>query len=215
MKKKITIDLLRHGEPEGGDILRGRVNPPLTELGWQQMHASAGSSSTDDVHGLPWTHIVSSSLQRCRAFGEHLTQEHGIPLQVEDDWQEIDYGDWDGMLIKDWRKAAADQFKEFRHDLSKLAPPNGEPYLDFKDRILGAWEKLSEKPDGSHVLVICHGGVMRVVIPTVLGMPLNQTFPLNIPFACLSRIHLTVTENSDGSIEQISAGFSGHNLAQH
>jgi len=213
MKKNITIDLLRHGEPEGGDILRGRVNPVLTERGWQQMHASAGSSSQSET--LPWTDIVTSSLDRCRAFGEHLNSEHDIPLQVEDNWQEIDYGDWDGMLIKDWRVAAADQFKAFRNDLSKLSPPNGEPYLVFKDRILTAWQALCAKPDGSHILVITHGGVMRVVIPTVLGMPLNKTFPLNIPFACLSRIHLTVSENSDGSIEQLNASFSGHNLAQH
>ena len=30
------IDLIRHGEPSGGDVFRGRVNPPLTDLGrWQ------------------------------------------------------------------------------------------------------------------------------------------------------------------------------------
>jgi len=49
-------------------------------------------------------------------------------------------------------------------------------------------------PDGSHALIVTHGGVMRVVLPTVLGMPLNRSFPLHIPFACLSRI-LIHTEN--------------------
>ena len=36
LKKTIYVDFIRHGEPEGGDILRGRVNPKLTELGWAQ-----------------------------------------------------------------------------------------------------------------------------------------------------------------------------------
>lgn len=30
-----TIDLLRHGEPVGGNVLRGRTDHELTELGWQ------------------------------------------------------------------------------------------------------------------------------------------------------------------------------------
>ena len=40
-KRIITVDLLRHGEPEGGDILRGRINPKLTPTGWRQMSTSA------------------------------------------------------------------------------------------------------------------------------------------------------------------------------
>ena len=30
------VDLIRHGEPEGGDVFRGHSDHPLTELGWQQ-----------------------------------------------------------------------------------------------------------------------------------------------------------------------------------
>ena len=96
-------------------------------------------------------------------------------------------------------------FREFRKDLSKLAPPEGEDYLSFKDRILGAWDAIAAKPDGSHVLLVTHGGVMRVVLPTVLGMPLNRSFPLHIPFACLSRISLVVDD------DKVSASLLSHN----
>jgi len=144
--------------------------------------------------GTAWTEIVSSPLQRCRAFAEQLAQAREIPLQVEPHWQEIDYGDWDGLPLHQWREVAAEQFREFRQDLSKLAPPGGEAYLPFRDRVLAALQALAEKPDGSHILLVTHGGVMRVVLPTVLGMPLNRTNPLQIPFACLSRIELLVEE---------------------
>ncbi len=156
-----------------------------------------------------WTHIVSSPLQRCRHFAEHVAGHADIELQVEDRWQEIDYGDWDGMPLDEWRRQAADQFKEFRKDLSKLAPPNGEDYLTFKDRVLAAWQSISEKPDGSHVLLVTHGGVMRVLLPTVLGMPLNQSYPLHIPFACFSRVSLQVED------DRISASLRFHNAAEY
>lgn len=195
-QKRITIDFIRHGEPEGGDILRGRVNPELTELGWSQMRNAA---ALDDGHKVStatpaWTHIVSSPLSRCREFADRTARTVNLSASIEDQWQEIDYGDWDGMLISDWRKVAADQFKAFQTDLAALAPPNGEDYLTFKERIQSAFKGLAELPDRSHVLVVTHGGVLRVVLPTILGMPLNKSFPLYIPFACFSRISVDVVE---------------------
>ncbi len=186
--KHITVDLLRHGEPGGGDILRGRIDPELTSRGWRQMGASAERADAN------WTHLYASPLRRCRDFAHHLAQSRRLALRIEDQWQEIDYGDWDGMPISEWRKLAASQFRGFREDITALAPPNGESFVDFRDRVLQAWEGISELPDGSHVLIVTHSGVMRVILPSVLGMPLNQSNPLNIPFACLSRILLSVED---------------------
>lgn len=210
-KKHILVDLLRHGQPQGGEVLRGRIDHPLTELGWQQMQrATALSREKTKAPVTPdWTHIVSSPLQRCRQFAEYVSQQTALDLQVEEHWQEIDYGDWDGMPLKEWRVQAASQFREFRKDLSKLAPPNGEDYLSFKERVLAAWESLAEKPDGSHVLVVTHGGVLRVVLPTVLGMPLNRSHPLHIPFACFSRVSLEV------EADKINASLLFHNAAEY
>ena len=190
----MLIDILRHGQPEGGDILRGRVDLALTEAGWSQMYTSVGLEGAT-AGAVPFTHIVSSPLQRCRKFAEALSTSNNIPLVVEPDWQEIDYGLWDGMEVSEWRKVAAEQFRAFRQDMTALAPPEGELYVDFRDRVLRAWEQLSGLSQGmtadSHVLLITHGGVMRVILPTVLGMPLNRTGVLQIPFACLSRIEVS------------------------
>ncbi len=143
-----------------------------------------------------WTHIISSPLLRCREFAQRTAKAVGLSLNIEDQWQEIDYGDWDGMAASEWRKVAADQFKAFRNDLSALAPPNGETYLDFRDRVLEAWKEIAKFDDGAHLLVVTHGGVLRVVLPTVLGMSLNRSFPLHIPFACFSRISLRIKQDS-------------------
>ena len=192
MKKTLTIDLLRHGEPHGGDILRGRVNPELTETGWNQMRQSTSDAALNSAS--QWHSIITSPLARCRAFAETFSGEQGIDCRPDDQWQEIDYGDWDGLPIARWRELAADQFKAFRQDESALKPPGGENFVDFRDRVLAALQSLGQYPDGAHLLLVTHGGVMRVVIPWVLGMPLNRSFPLHIPFACLSRLTLRVGE---------------------
>lgn len=190
-KKQITIDLLRHGEPEGGEVLRGRVDHILTELGWQQMRAAVANIATRDQKE-QWTHIITSPLLRCSAFARMIAQERGLPIREEASWQEIDYGDWDGMPLKEWREQAGPMFREFRHDMAQLRPPNGEDFISFKDRVLQAWQELQALPDGSHVLLVTHGGVLRVILPSVLGMPLNRSQPLHIPFASCSRVSLEV-----------------------
>lgn len=156
-----------------------------------------------------WTHIISSPLQRCRDFANRTAEAVALELHVDENWQEIDYGDWDGIPASEWREIAADQFKAFRKDLSALQPPNGEAYLDFRDRIVNAWNSLANFENNSHVLVVTHGGVLRVVLPTVLGMPLNRSFPLHIPFACFSRVTLTVKAG------KISSALIFHNGAEY
>jgi broad specificity phosphatase PhoE len=158
---------------------------------------------------LPWDEIITSPLQRCRAFAEALASRAGIPVVIEPDWQEINYGDWDGMPLSEWRESAADQFREFRKDMTTLHPPNGEAFTVFRDRVLAAWQHVLDKPEGSRVLVVTHGGVMRVVLPTVLGIPLNRTGVLDIPFACLSRVQIT---QRDGRLFSI---LQGHNLGNN
>ncbi len=192
--KTLLIDLLRHGKPTGGEILRGRVNPELTPLGWQQMREAAGLSEDNKLlkTAPAWTHVFSSSLARCSAFAEQAAAAHDLPVHICDEWQEIDYGDWDGKPVGEVWEAAQKQFRAFRKDKSKLQPPNGESFLDFEARITGAWEDLLKLEDGSHVLVVTHGGAMRVILPLVLGMPVNNSFPLHIPFACMSRISINV-----------------------
>lgn len=189
--KRITIDLLRHGEPEGGDVLRGKINHALTQQGWQQMGDAVALIEARD-RSLAWTHIVTSPLQRCSAFADSIAQKRGIALQTESAWQEIDYGDWDGMQLTEWREQAGPMFREFRSDMAALQPPNGENFVAFKDRVLQAWQDLQSLPDRSHVLLVTHGGVLRVILPTVLGMPLNCSQPLHIPFASYSRVSLWV-----------------------
>lgn len=217
--RQILLDIIRHGEPEGGDILRGRVDPRLTERGWQQMRHATGllnSVNNNDVRDIHpdapcWDTVITSPLQRCSAFAEEVASSLGLldALRVEEQWAEIDYGDWDGMPLDEWRTLAKEQFKAFRKDLNALRPPNGEAYVDFRDRVLGAWEELAQLPDGSHALLVTHGGVMRVLLPTVLGMPLNASFPLHIPFAAISRVRLQTRNN------KTSATLLFHNGAEY
>ena len=61
MSEFTVVDLLRHGEPDGGQKFRGSVDDPLNVRGWEQMRTAVGNYRE-------WEVIISSPLIRCAAF---------------------------------------------------------------------------------------------------------------------------------------------------
>ena len=83
------VDLLRHGEPEGGQMFRGAVDDPLSPRGWDQMRTAVGDYRE-------WDAIVSSPLVRCAAFAGELAERLDRPLEIVREFSEISFGVWEG-----------------------------------------------------------------------------------------------------------------------
>ncbi|MDX1655209.1 MAG: alpha-ribazole phosphatase family protein [Candidatus Competibacteraceae bacterium] len=181
MSETTTIDLLRHGEPVGGRKFRGLVDDPLSEAGWRHMRQAVG-----DHH--PWNRLITSPLSRCAAFSRELARRHGIPLEIEPRFRELSFGDWDGHLVADIDANDPQALGRFWCDPLNHAPPGGESLAAFDTRVTVAWEELVEQQAGGHLLVVCHGGIIRVVLGHILEMPLARLWRLAVPYASLSRV---------------------------
>jgi alpha-ribazole phosphatase/probable phosphoglycerate mutase len=179
-----TIDLMRHGEPVGGSRYRGRLDDPLSDRGWAQMHAAVGDHR-------PWEHIVSSPLLRCRAFAEALSQRLGLPLEIDPRWQELDFGDWEGHSAEELWVTDPQRLRKFWSDPITHPPPGGESLAAFGDRVMGAWNELLTRHAGRHLLVVGHAGVIRMVVRHVLDMPLERLFRIQVPNAGITRVQVT------------------------
>lgn len=183
-----TIDLLRHGACQGGSIFRGHTDSALSALGQQQM-----LSALDKLRALnpeqnnPWQSIISSPLQRCANVAADLATPQQ-PLILEPAFQEISFGDWDGQLTEQVLTEQPQQVAAFWESPSRHTPPNGEPLQDFERRVARAWSELLQNQRGNHVLLISHGGVVRMLLAKLLSMPLHALTSLNVPHGCISRI---------------------------
>lgn len=133
---KTRIDVMRHGEPEGGDVLRGRTDHALTDKGWAQARQRCANLLALQQ---PWQQIISSPLQRCRAFAEQLAEQLQIPCVIEDHWQEIDYGDWENQSSKVLWQQNPKHIQQLWSDPMNFCAPNGEAVSDFSARIEQAW----------------------------------------------------------------------------
>ena len=178
------FDLLRHGEPDGGPRYRGHRDDRLSDLGWEQM----GAALRDDDH---WDHILTSPLARCRAFAEALAAERGLSCTVEPGFKEISFGAWEGLTPEQVEERFGDSQARFWRDAERHSPDGGESIQAFHERVGAAWRHWHKELAGQRVLLVCHGGVIRMILAEVLETPLEAAFrTVAVPYANRSRIRL-------------------------
>ena len=143
--------LIRHGETEG-NALRIVQHPhvPLSPRGLVQAERLARRLAAVGI-----VRIVASDYARAVATAEHLQRATGAPLVIEPLLRERNFGDLRG------RPYAELGFDMFEPD---YAPPNGETWPMFHERVDRAWAKVQElaaaTSDGS-LAVVTHGLVCR------------------------------------------------------
>ena len=169
----LRLDVLRHGETELGGGLRGSLDDALTPLGWQQMRDAV-------VGGGPWSRLVSSPLQRCARFAEELGAQLGLPVTLEQDLQELHFGAWEGRSAAALMETDADALGRFWSDPYGFTPPEGEPVSDFSARVLAVVQRLHQAYAGERVLLVSHGGVMRLLLARARGLPREQLLNVEV-----------------------------------
>lgn len=202
--KTVVLDLIRHGEPEGGTMYRGSQNDPLSATGWKQLQSSAQQAIQQ---GTQWQEIITSPMLRCCEFAETLAQQQKLPLSTNNNLRELCFGDLEGLTPQQ----AWAQYPSLLADMWKNpdahTPPNGEPFNTFCDRveqsitgIIQQQLSTSDTPNSDtinsdvsscsspHFLLVVHGGVIRAVLHRLFNIPPSVTFQFDVPFAAITRI---------------------------
>ena len=187
----LHLDLLRHGETELGGGLRGSLDDALTEKGWTQMRAAV-------VEGGPWDRIVSSPLQRCARFAAELGEQLNLSVHLDKDLQELHFGAWEGQSAAALMETDAEALGLFWADPYSFTPPQGEPVSEFAARVLAAVARLQSAYAGERVLLISHGGVMRLLLAQARGLPREQLLNVEVAHGAL----FALTIEADGSLKE-------------
>ncbi|MCS6204322.1 histidine phosphatase family protein [Shewanella baltica] len=222
--KQVRLLLLRHGECEGGAILRGRVDVPLSEKGWQQMSAAVEAQAS------VCSAIYSSTSRRCGEFAQAFAAElhstaalisESRPLQAQflSGLQEIDFGDWDGRRLDELYQQEGECLAAYWQNPWQTPPPNGETMASFESRVNGAIDQIlaaeferltvdshnAEQAVGASVAagelaakvwVVTHGGVIRHLMARALGVERAVGFysQLDLPVAAVVSINVLQDE---------------------
>ncbi|MBP8185530.1 MAG: alpha-ribazole phosphatase family protein [Pseudomonas sp.] len=183
----LQLDLLRHGETTGGNGFRGSLDDELTEKGQTQMQYALAAFGG-------WDLVISSPLLRCRVFAEQFAAARGLPLRIEADLRELHFGDWEGRNAAEILFEDEQALGQFWTNPYGFTPPGAEPVRDFATRVLSAVERLSAELAGQRVLVITHGGVMRLLLARARGLPEAQLLQVEVPHATLKGLSCVAGE---------------------
>lgn len=187
----VRLDMLRHGETELGGGLRGSLDDALTDIGWAQMRAAV-------TEGGPWDRIVSSPLQRCARFAEELAATLRVPLHMDSGLQELHFGEWEGRSAAQLMETHAQDLGLFWANPYAFTPPGGEPLLAFSARVVSVVERLHLTYATERILLVTHGGVMRLLLAQARGLPREQLLQVEVGHGAL----LSVEVNAQGVLSE-------------
>ncbi len=189
MKKISNIDLLRHGETQNGSGFFGSTDIPLTEHGCTQMRAAIENNDCK------WNHIITSPLSRCARFAHEFQQSYSTPVMEDERIREMHFGDWEGRSPAELAEIDAEPLARFWNNPVKFTPPNAECLMDFEKRILSAWHDIAVRYANQNVLLVTHGGVIRIILCHILQHPIERLLEIEVRHAAMRRITIEHSQN--------------------
>ena len=216
----LKLLVIRHGQTQSNVERRfsGHQDVELTQEGvWQaqQLSYRLKDEQIDFAY--------SSDLKRAIHTAKIILRERNIPLSVDPNFREIHFGDWEGLKLE-----------EFDSDIEKGDSPGwwnqpdsplsgGESVLDLRKRVKNALEKVITKHDQEDkcqtAVIVCHGGVTRMIIGLVLNIPVEKIWHIRQQSTALNVIrydkrmgfhvssvndigHLTIMEKKEEIVEK-------------
>ncbi len=145
--------LVRHGETDwnADGRLQGQTDRPLNDFGRRQARELAEKLAGEQLDA-----VYASDLSRARETAETIGARLGLPVVLDPDLREKDWGTWEGLTAVE-------------RDRVEFA---GESTREHAGRMLRALRRIAARHPGGHVLVVTHGGSMRRVQSAALGLAL-------------------------------------------
>ena len=171
------IVLVRHGVTDftiaGKLDGRGGADPSLNAEGQRQ--AGAAAAGVRAFVGDGSARVITSSLRRAVETGAAIAQGLGVGAQVDADWDEQNFGDWDDKSMSYLATAHPQELVQFRND-PHYSRPGGEAQTDLEVRVLAAFERAIA--EGGTVVVATHRKPIITVLAHVLGIPHERIWRL-------------------------------------
>ncbi len=175
--------LLRHGQTALSRQRRysGRGNPELTDVGRRQ--AADAARYLSGKGGI--SAVVTSPLRRAYDTAEAAAGALGLPVQVDDDLIETDFGEWEGLTFLEAAQRQPDLHGRWLRDTS-LPAPGGESFDEVARRVQRARDRIVADHGDSTVLVVSHVTPIKTLLRLALGAGASILHRLHLDLASLS-----------------------------
>lgn len=178
MAESTRLVLVRHGETDynrDGRWQGADSDPPLDDRGRGQAREVG-----EALAGVPFTALYSSDLERALESARIIGEAVGLEPRVLEGLREMSHGAWEGKTREEILETWPDEYALFESDPWNVSRPEGDSYRDLAERIWPLLDRLAERHQGERILVVTHGGPIRLVLSELAGTPLTERDRLGV-----------------------------------
>lgn len=181
------IYLIRHGETDSnkGHRFQGRMNLPLNAKGMQQV-----AGLVEHLQKLPVDAIYCSSMLRACMTAAPVAMSKNIAYHPLELLQEVSFGDWEGLEYGEINRRWPKEMEAFLTRPGEWIPPHGESFHDVEKRCQEAFDYIfAREGHEKNIAIVSHGGIIRVQLCMLLGIPLNNLWKLSVHNVSISTLN--------------------------
>jgi alpha-ribazole phosphatase/probable phosphoglycerate mutase len=134
--------------------------------------------------------VYCSPLIRALKSAEIVADPHGLkPIEIPD-LRERSFGIWEGMSFNEIKDKHPEEFEAWANNPLKYSPMGGESTVEVRDRAIKALEEIlnGAAKTNTDIAIVAHGGVNRIILCHIMGMPLENIFRIEQDFAAVNII---------------------------
>lgn len=188
MSSPTHLYLLRHGEVESSyhKIFGGRIDMNLSPLGHEQARAMAKY-----LKRIRFDSIYVSPLKRAQQTLAPLIEQYEKQATTMSNLAECHFGDWTGLSWAQVHEKYQIHAFSWLEAMEMAQIPNGECSATFRSRIEPCVKEILSAHEGQKVAIVCHGGVIRMILSILLHIPLPKTAHFEIEYASVTHVNIS------------------------
>jgi len=191
----LLIYLTRHGETIWNRLgkTQGIQDISLTDVGRiQAKRLGEQLKKNNNIKA-----IYCSDLLRARETAEIIGKEISLKPISSPLLREVSFGSWEGLSLQEIEEQYPGQLARWRNEIT-FAPEGGESLTAVRDRIVSFINMIKEKhqKNSDNILIVSHAATTKVIILSLMGIPLNLLIHFKISQASLSLLNVQQDGNS-------------------
>lgn len=142
------------------------------------------------LHELKADAIYASPMKRVQQTLIPLLRNEVPPPTILEGLREVDFGDWTGLTWDEVREKFGVSAFEWIHQLEGGKILNAESGTSYRSRIESCIREIVRDQPEKKTVVLCHGGVIRVMLAIMLDLPLTKTAQFEVEHASVTHLEL-------------------------
>ena len=179
----LRLLLVRHGAipcVDGGRYW-GHTDVPLSRHGIEQAGMLCQRLSSEGI-----TAIYSSDLSRARDTAAIIAESHDVPVILCRNLREINFGQLEGTTFDEAQRSHPGIESLWSGTDPRAGFPGGESVEALASRVDNVIQRVLADSSEGNVLLVAHGGPLRVLVCRMMGMNVSQWWQIRIDLASLS-----------------------------